>query len=92
VLSADLHRMGIDDGTNSIWPEFTASPLNATSGDARGTWTQGLSAGARGYGLVQFSATQVVMTPKDSTGGTMSGVTPLTIPWESPYRVCWMRG
>ena len=79
VLSGDLHVSGIDDGTNGHWPEFCSSPLNRTDGGVNGTWSEGTDSSGHKYGLVEFNATQAVLTCKDADGTTTSSVSALTV-------------
>ena len=80
VLSGDRHRSAIDDGTNSHWPECTASPLVQNQATLAGTWTNGMTTiDAHYYGLLELSATQAVFTIRNANGTTNAQVTPLTV-------------
>jgi len=80
VISGDRHRSAIDDGTNSIWPEMSASPLNQTAATLNGKWTNGVTtAGTHYYGILTLGATYATMTIKNADGTTARTVTPLPI-------------
>lgn len=60
VISGDLHTGGgLDDGTNGLFgvPEMTVPHTNLINGNTSnlGTWSDGVTAGARGYGHVTVS-------------------------------------
>jgi alkaline phosphatase D len=67
VLSADLHTGGgIDDGTNGLFgvPEMTMPHTNLVGGAGaatRGTWSEGVTNGARGYGIVTITSTSATL-------------------------------
>lgn len=73
VLSADIHTGGgIDDGSNSLigCPEATCPHTNLSGGNRnqKGTWTEGVTNGARGYILVTVSSTAVTIQVKGQNG------------------------
>lgn len=66
VLSGDLHTGGaIDDGTYSGLgvPELSTPHTNLARGNTRnlGTWSEGVSSGAKGFGLITVSAGSVLL-------------------------------
>ena len=80
VISGDRHRSAIDDGTNSVWPEMSASPLNQAAASMTGKWTNGVTtAGTHYYGVLTLGSTYATMTIKNANGTTASSVTPLPI-------------
>lgn len=94
VFSGDRHRSAIDDGTNAYWPEITASPFNQSPATLGGTWTQGIYGAGHSFGLATFTASSATLAVKDATGGSASGVTPLTITIPaapSPTPIRWLR-
>jgi alkaline phosphatase D len=73
VICGDLHTGGgIDDGTNSIvdLPEMTVPHTSLSSGNRKnkGTWSEGVTDGARGYGLVEVSANSVTLKAVAANG------------------------
>ena len=80
VISGDRHRSAIDDGTNSGWPEMSASPLNQTAASLGGRWTNGVTtAGTHYYGILTLASTYVTMTVKNAEGIRRGLSTPLPI-------------
>ena len=80
VISGDRHRSAIDDGTNSVWPEMSASPLNQSAASMTGKWTNGVTtAGTHYYGVLTLGSTYATMTIKNADGTTASSVKPLPI-------------
>ena len=80
VISGDRHRSAIDNGTNSVWPEMSASPLNQSAATLNGSWTNGVTtAGTHYYGILTLGATYATMTIKNANGSTARAVTPLPI-------------
>jgi alkaline phosphatase D len=64
VLSGDIHTGGaIDDGTNSGIgePELSVPHTNLAQGNTSnlGTWSEGVTPGAKGYGLVTITSTSL---------------------------------
>jgi len=73
MLTGDLHTGGaIDDGTNNGFslPEMCVPHTNLVDGNINnlGTWSEGVTAGARGYGLVTVSSTSVVLEVYGANG------------------------
>lgn len=73
LLTGDLHTGGaIDDGTNSAWgvPELCVPHTNLLTGNTRnlGTWSEGVTSGAKGYGLVTVSSSAVVLQAYGANG------------------------
>jgi alkaline phosphatase D len=73
LLSADLHTGGgIDDGTNCGFgiPEVTVPHTNLNKGNTKnlGTWSEGVTSGAKGYAVVTVTATSVTLETKDHNG------------------------
>jgi alkaline phosphatase D len=73
VLSGDIHTGGaIDDGTYSALgvPELSTPHTNLASGNTTniGTWSEGVTPGAKGYGLVTVSAGSVVLEAYGANG------------------------
>lgn len=81
VLTGDRHFGAIDDGTNSNWPEISASPLTRTNGTVTGTWSQGTDNTGHMYGTLEIdgSAHTATLTVKDANGTTTASVTPLVV-------------
>jgi alkaline phosphatase D len=80
VLSADIHTGGgIDDGTNSGLgvTELTVPHTNLPSGNQNnlGTWSEGVTSGARGYALVTVSSTGVTLEAKGQNGSVRHSYT-----------------
>lgn len=77
VLSGDRHHAGIDDGTNSIYPEMMSSPLNTTPLAVAGgeIWSNGSYTTGRNYGVVTISGLSINMTVKEADGDA-SPITP----------------
>jgi alkaline phosphatase D len=66
MLTGDLHTGGaIDDGTNNGFslPELCVPHTNLLTGNTLklGTWSEGVTSGAKGYGLVTVSSSSVVL-------------------------------
>jgi len=75
VLSGDLHTGGaVDDGTNSglATPELCVPHTNLLAGNTAnlGTWSEGVTAGARGYGLVEVTSSGVTIAAVGANGVT----------------------
>jgi len=73
LLTGDLHTGGaVDDGTNSAWgvPELCVPHTNLARGNTAnlGTWSEGVTSGAKGYGLVTVSADLVTMRAYGARG------------------------
>lgn len=73
VLSGDIHTGGaIDDGTYSALgvPELSTPHTNLAVGntDNLGTWSEGVTSGAKGYGLVTVSSSSVVLEAYGANG------------------------
>lgn len=79
VLSGDRHNAAIDDGTNSGWPEMTASPFNQTNARFGGRWSHGTRTSGHSYGVLALDATHATLTIKDENGNVAAGVSPLRI-------------
>ncbi len=82
VLSADRHWAAIDDGTNSGWPEITASPLDQTDrSPVEGTWSEGSDVTGHKFGLLEIdgSAHTATLTVCNADGTTSGSVTPLVV-------------
>lgn len=81
LISADRHWAGIDDGTNSFWPENTNSPLNASDRAVEGTFSEGTDATGHKYGFLSVSTSphQLTLTSFDANGTTTASITPLTL-------------
>jgi phosphodiesterase/alkaline phosphatase D-like protein len=77
--TADRHVLAVDDGTNSIYPEFSASPLNAPSYSVSGSWTGGVYDRGHGYALARVETDRVTLTPKDRFGKLAVGMQPLIV-------------
>jgi alkaline phosphatase D len=80
VICGDIHTGGgIDDGTNMGFglPEMTVPHTNLVSGNTAnlGTWSEGVTAGARGYGLVTVSSTSVTLYAKSANGSVRHSLT-----------------
>jgi phosphodiesterase/alkaline phosphatase D-like protein len=85
VLTGDTHALAIDDGTNGDFAtglggavkEFTASPLDQSSGTWPATYTSGYFTNNGQYGVVEFvdtggSTITVNWTGKRDTGATLT--------------------
>jgi alkaline phosphatase D len=72
ALTGDIHTGGaIDDGTNSVMgPELSVPHTNLNIGNQSnlGTWSQGVTPGAKGYGMVTVSATSVTLETMSHLG------------------------
>lgn len=73
MLTGDLHTGGaIDDGTNNGFslPEMCVPHTNLVGGNVKnvGTWSEGVTTGARGYGLVTVSPNSVVLEVYGANG------------------------
>lgn len=73
VISADIHTGGgIDDGTNSLieQPEVTVPHTNLINGNTNnlGTWSEGVTSGAKGYVMVDVTSTSVTLEVYSHTG------------------------
>lgn len=83
VLSGDRHWAAIDDGTNSVWPEISASPItrNTYLTGTAGTWTEGAENSVRHYGMIEVGTSphQVTLTVRLSDGTTSTVVDPLIV-------------
>ncbi len=96
VWSGDYHGAGIDDGTNSGYPEHTVSPFDQSNDPCRGTYTNGKKSTGKMFGYATFTATRCTMTNYNSDGVQTSEIMPLVIdipgppPDTSPH-VYWMR-
>jgi len=75
----------MDDGKNSIFPEFQAGPLNNKPLTPGGKWTTVYTNGCA-FGLVEVLTNPhcVVMTICDETGevAKCEGPNPLVVKWE----------
>jgi alkaline phosphatase D len=78
LVSGDLHSGGgIDDGTNSAFPEINVPHTNMPSGDTGelGTWSEGIVSGKdgrAGYALIHVSTEPVdtvLLEAKGREGG-----------------------
>jgi hypothetical protein len=80
-ISGDRHGAGIDDGTNSHWPEACISPFNQSDIGVVGTWSEGIDNTGHKYGVLEIDGTtdELTLTCKDADGTTTAGVTPLVI-------------
>jgi hypothetical protein len=85
VLSADMHALGIDDGTNHDYatgggeplPVFQASPLDIPAPGGGGTYSEGLFTGNGQFGTMDISdsggsSIGVTWTGRDSTGAVLA--------------------
>jgi alkaline phosphatase D len=73
MLTGDLHTGGaIDDGTYNGFslPEMCVPHTNLVDGNIKnvGTWSEGVTTGARGYGLVTVSSGSVVLEVYGANG------------------------
>jgi alkaline phosphatase D len=73
VLTGDLHTGGaLDDGTNSGlgFPELCVPHTNLLVGNTAnlGTWSEGATEGARGYGLVEVGSSGVILSAVGANG------------------------
>lgn len=73
MLTGDLHTGGaIDDGTYNGFglPEMCVPHTNLVGGNVAnvGTWSEGVTTGARGYGLVTVSSSSVVLEVYGANG------------------------
>lgn len=80
MITGDLHTGGaIDDGTNNGFslPEMSVPHTNLVGGNINnvGTWSEGSTAGARGYGLVTVSSSSVVLEVYGANGTLRHGFT-----------------
>jgi alkaline phosphatase D len=80
MLSGDLHAGGIDDGTNTNFPEMLVPAVNTKgclTAQGPGTWSEGVYAGPRdevcgGYGVVtvETNPSRVLLQVKNDSGET----------------------
>lgn len=73
MLTGDIHTGGaIDDGTNNGFglPELSTPHTNLVTGNTSnlGTWSEGVTSGAKGYGLVTVSSSSVVLEAYGANG------------------------
>ena len=85
VISGDRHFSGIDDGTNSDWPEISASPIDQTNRTVEGSWSNGADNTGGFYGVITLRDTgDIELTVKRGNGSIPGTITPITLEGPAP--------